>query len=93
MRTVVRGTASPTADGSTVSAPNHCSRVSLTAFHHDIKFSRHDLRLASMGPASTPIALQGSISELCRTASAAGTAVFNMLIPVSVKKFLCVNRG
>ena len=42
---------------------------------------------------STAIARQGSNSELCQTTSAAATAVFNMLIPVSEKKFLCVNRG
>ena len=93
MRKVVQGDASPTADNATVSAPNHRSRVSLTVFLRSTTFSRYDIRSAITGPTSIPIALQGSNSELCRTASAAATAVFNMLILVSEKKFLCVNRG
>ena len=93
MRTVVRGAVSPTADDATVSAPNQRSRVTFTAFLRDTFFSRHDFRSAISGPASTPIAPQGSNFELFRTASAAETAVFSMLIPVSEKKFLCVNRG
>ena len=71
----------------------HCSRVPLTALLSSTTFSRHDVRSSSTGLASTPIAPQSSNSELCRTASAAATAVFNMLIPVSEKKLLCVNRG
>ena len=94
MRTVVRAAASTTADDATVfSAPNHRSRVSLTALLRSKTFSQQDLRSAITGPASSPIALQGLNSALCRTASAAAAAVFNMLFPVSEKKFLCVNRG
>ena len=69
------------------------SRVSLTAFLRSTTFSRHDLRPAITATTSTPIALQGSNLELCRTAFAAATAVFNRPIPVWEKKLLCVNRG
>ena len=93
MRTVVRGAVSPTADEAIVSALNRHCRVSLTAFRRDTIFSRRDFKFAITGPASTPIAPQGSNLALFRTASAAVTAVFSMLIPVSEKKFLCVNRG
>ena len=93
MRTVVQGAALPTAEDATVSEPNQRSCVSLTAFLRNIIFSRHDFRSAITGPASTLIAPQGSNLELCRTGSAAVTVVFIMLIPVSEKKFLCVNRG
>ena len=93
MRTVVPGAVSPTADEATVSALNQRSRVSLTAFHRGTIFSRHDFKSAITGPASTPIAPHWSNFELFRTASAAVTAVFNMLIPVSEKKFLCANMG
>ena len=93
MRTVVRGAVSPTANQATVPALNRRSRVSFTAFHRDRIFSRHDFKSATKGPASTPIAPQGSNLELFRTASAAVTAVFSMLIPVSEKNFLCENRG
>ena len=93
MRTVVRGAVSTTADEATVSVLNQRSRVSLTAFRRDNIFSQHDFKPAITGPAFTPIAPQGSNSELFRTVSAAVTAVFSMLIPVSEKKFLCVNRG
>ena len=64
----------------------------LTAFLRDTIFSQHDFRSAITRPASTPIAPQRSNLELCRRASAAVRAVFSMLIPVSEKKFLCVNR-
>ena len=95
MWAVVQGAASPTADDATVNAPNHHPCVSLTVsvFLRSTTLSWGDLRPASTGPAPAPIGLQGSSSELCRTASAAPTAVFNMLIPVSEKKFHCVNRG
>ena len=93
MRTVVRGTVSPTADEATVSALNQRSRVSFTAFRRDTVFSRHDIKSAVTGSTYTPIAPQGSNFELFRTASAAMTAMFSMPIPVSEKKFLCVNRG
>ena len=93
VRTVVRGAVSPTAADATVSAPNQRSRVSLTALLHDKFFSQHDFRSAITGPSSTPIAPQGSNLALFRSASAAVTAVFSILIPVSEKKFLCVNRG
>ena len=93
MRTVVRGAVSPTADEATVSAPNQRSRVSFTALLLDTFFSRHDFRSAITGLASKPSAPQGSNFELFRTASAAVTAVFSMLIPVSEKKLACVNRG
>ena len=92
IRRVVRGAASPTADDATVSALNQRSRVSFTAFLRDTIFSRHDFKSAITGPASTSIAPQGSNFELFLTESAAVTAVFSMLIPVSEKKFLCVNR-
>ena len=51
------------------------------------------LKVGYHEPTSTPIALQTSNSELCRRASAAAMALFNMLIQVSEKNFLCVNRG
>ena len=86
MRTVVRGALSPTVDEATVSALNHCSRVSVTAFLWDKIFSRQDFQSMVTGPASTSIAPQGSNLALFRTASAAVTAVFSMLIPVSEKK-------
>ena len=86
MWAVVRCAASPTADDATVSVSNQRSRLSLTAFLRDTIFSRHDFKSAIMGPVSTPIAPQGSNLELCRTASAAVTAVFSILIPVSEKK-------
>ena len=73
MRTNVPSAASLTADDATNSAPNHRSRVSLTAFLRDRTFARHNLRSPIKGLASTPIAPQGSNSELCRTASAAAT--------------------
>ena len=92
VRTVVWGAVSPTADDAMVSALNQRSRVSLTAFRRDTIFSQHDFNSAITGTASTPIAPQGSNFELFRIASAAVTAVFNMLTPVSKKKFLCVNR-
>ena len=87
MRTVVRGALSPTANEATVSALNHRSRVSFTAFLWDKIFSRQDFKSSITGPASTPIAPQGSNLSLFRTASAAVTAVFSMLIPVSEKNF------
>ena len=87
MRIVVQGAASPTADDSTVSAPNHRYRVSLTGFLCHKTFFRHDVRSAITGPASTLITPQGPNSELCRTASAATTAVFNMLIPFNMNSF------
>ena len=93
MRTVMRGVASPTADDATVSASNHRFCVSMAAFLRSTTFYRQHFRSAITGPASDPIAPQGSNSELCRTASAAATEVFNMLIPVSEKEFLCVKRG
>ena len=93
MRTVVRGSPSPTADEATVSALNQRSRVSFTAFLCDMIFSRQDFKSAITGPAYTSIAPQGSNLALFRTASAAVTAVFSMLIPVSEKKLLCVNKG
>ena len=93
MRTVVRGTLSPTADEATVSALNHRSRVSFTAFLWDKIFSQQDFKSAITGPASTSIAPQGMNPSLFRTVSAAVTAVFSMLIPVSEKKHLCVNKG
>ena len=93
MQTVVRGALSPTADEATVSELNQRSRVSFTAFLFDMTFSRQDFKSAITGPARTPIAPQGSNRALFRTASAAVTAVFSMLIPVSEKKLLCVNRG
>ena len=92
MRTVMRGAASATADDATVCAPNNHSCVILTAILRDTFFSRYDLRSAITGPASTLIAPQWSNSELCRTALAAATAVFSMLIPVSEKKFIGLNR-
>ena len=88
-----KGCSLTTSDDATVSAPNHRSRASSTAFRLDPTSSRHDSRSAITGPASILTAPQRLISELCRTASAAVTAVFKMLIPVSEKKFLCVNRG
>ena len=93
MRTVVRGSLSPTAYESTVSALNHRSRVSFIAFHCDKTFSRQDFKSATTGPASTSIPPQGSNLALFRTASAAVTAVFSMLIPVSEKRLLCVIKG
>ena len=60
MRTVVRGAVSPTAGEVTVSALNQRSRVSCAAFLRDTIFSRHDFKSAITGPASTPIAHQGS---------------------------------
>ena len=93
MRTVVRGAVSPTADEATVSVVNQRSRVSLTAFLRDTIFSRLDFKVAITGPASTPIAPQGSNFELFLTASAAVTAVFSMLIAVSEKNFHCVKTG
>ena len=92
MRTVVRGAVSPTADDATVSAPNQRCPVFLNAFLRDTIFSRHDFRSALTGPASTPIAPQGSNFKLFRTASAAVTAVFSMLIPVSEKVSLREER-
>ena len=86
------GAASPTADDATVSAPKKRYRVSLTAFLRDSIFSQHDFRSAITGPAPTLIAPQGSNLALFRTASAPVTAVFSMLIPVSEKKFLCLNK-
>ena len=78
------------ADDATVSAPNHRSRVSLTAFLRDIISSRHDLKSTTTGPDSTPNAPQGSKSEIWRTASAAATSMLSMLILVSEKKFVNV---
>ena len=71
----------------------HRSRVSFTAFLWDKIFSRQDFKSMITGPASTSIAPQGSNLAPFRTASAAVTAVFSMLIPVSEKKVLCVNEG
>ena len=93
IRTVVRGALSPTADEATVSALNQRSRVSFIAFLRDKIFSRHDFKSTITGPASTPIAPQGSNLAQFRTASAVVTAVFSMLIPVSEKKIHCVNEG
>ena len=92
MRTLVRGAVSPTADEATVSALNQQSRVSFIAFLRDNIFLRHDIKSAITGQASTPIAPQGSNLAMFWTTSAAVTAVFSMLIPVSEKKLLCVNR-
>ena len=93
MRKVVRGAVSPTADDATVSAPNQRSRIPYFALFRDTIFSGHDFKSAFTVLTSTPSAPQGSNVALFRTASAAVTAVFRMLIPVSEKKFLCVNRG
>ena len=93
MRTVVRGALSPTADEATVSALNHRSRVSFTAFLWDKIFSRQDFKSAITEPASTSIAPQGLNLSLFRTASAAVTALLSIPIPVSAKKLLCVNEG
>ena len=93
MRTVVRGALSPTADEPTVSALNQRSRVSFTAFLCYMIFSRQDFKPAIMRPTFTSIAPQGSNQALFRTASAAVTAVFSMLLPVSEIKALCVNKG
>ena len=93
MRTVVRGALSPAADEAMVSALNHRSRVSFTAFLGDKIFSRQDFKSAITRPASTSIAPQESNLSLFGTASAAVTAVFSMLIPVSEKKLLCVHKG
>ena len=93
MGTVVRGALSPTADESTVSALNQRSRVSFTAFLCHVTFSRQDFKSTITGPASTSVTPQGSNVALFRTASAAVTAVFSILIPVSEKKLLCVNKG
>ena len=49
MQRVVRGAASPIADNATVSAPNHSSRVSLTAFLRSTTFSQHDVLSAITG--------------------------------------------
>ena len=68
---------SPTADEATVSLLNHRSRVSLTVFLWDKIFSRQDFRSMITGPASTPIAPQGSKWALFRTASAAVTALLH----------------
>ena len=92
IRTVVRGALSPTADEATVSALNQRSRVTFIALLRDTIFSRHDFKSANTRPASTPIAPQGSNPAHFRTASAAVTAVSSMLIPVSEKKLLCVNK-
>ena len=80
--TVVRGAASPAADVATPSASSQRSRVSLSVFLHRITFSWQDFKSTSTWPSSTPIALQGSNSTLCRAATAAATAVFNKPIPV-----------
>ena len=93
MWTVVRGAVSPTDDNATVSALNQRSRVSFIAFLRDNIFSRHEFKSAITELASTPITSQGSNLAVFWTASAAVTALFNMLIPVSEKKLLCVNRG
>ena len=93
MQTVVRGAVSPTADDTTVPALNQRSRVSLTAFLRDTTFSWHDYRSAITGTASRRIAPQGANLALFRTTSAAVTAVFSMVIPVSKKKLLGMNRG
>ena len=93
IRTLVRGALSPTADEATASALNQRSRVSFIAFLRDTIFLRHDFKSAITGPASTPIAPQESNLAQFWTASAAVTAVFSMLIPVSEKKLLCVNKG
>ena len=89
----MRGAVPPKADEATVSALNQRNRVSITAFRPYTISSRHDFKSAITEQASTPIALQGSNLALFRTAFAAVTAVFSMLIPVSEKKLLCVNRG
>ena len=93
MRTVVRGALSPTADEATVSALNHRSHVSFTAFLWDKIFSRQDFKSAITGTASTSIAPQGLNLLLFRTASVAVTALFSMLIPVSDKKTSLCERG
>ena len=93
IRTVVRGAASPTTENGTLSAPNHRYRVFLTVFLRHKTFSRQDFRSSNTWPASTPIAVEGLNSELCLTASAAAIVAFNMLIPVSEKKFFSVNMG
>ena len=90
MRTVVRGALSPTAHEATVSVLNQRSRASFTAFLCDMTFSRQDFKSAITGPASTSIAPRGSNLPLFRTAYAAVTAVFSMLIPVAEKKLLSV---
>ena len=93
MRTIVRGALSPTADEATVSALNQRSHVFFTAFLFDMIFSRQDFKSAFTGPASTSIAPQGSNLALFRTASAAVTAVFSLLIPVSDKKTSLCEQG
>ena len=92
-RTVLLGAPSPTADEATVSPLNHRSRVPFTAFLCAKTFWWQDFKSIMTGPAPTPIAPQGSKWLLCRTASAAVTALFNIPIPVSEKKLLWVKEG
>ena len=93
IRKVVRDTASPTTEGATLLAPNKRSCVSLAVFLGNKTFSQPDFRSAITGPASTPIALQWSTSELCRREPAAAMAVFSIKIRVSKKKFLSLKGG
>ena len=91
IRTVVRGPVSTIADAAALSAPNQRSRTSLRVFLHRKTFFWQDCRSAKTAPVSSPKALQGSNSELCWKVFSAASAVFSMLIPVSERKFLCVN--
>ena len=68
------------------------SRVPLTAFLHDTIFSARP-HICNYGNSLYTKSPQGSKLALFRTTSAAVTVVFSMLIPVSEKKLLCVNRG
>ena len=95
MRTVVRCAVSPKADDGTVSAPNQRSRVSFIAFFV-IQFylgTTSDLQLRGQPLHQVLPMDQTSNFELFRTASAAVTSVFGILIPVSEEKFLCANCG
>ena len=88
IQTVARCAASPNVDGATLSAPKLRSCLSLTVFLRSKNFSQQDFRSSITGSASNPVVIQGSKSEMCRTAAPAATAVFSMLIPVSEKKLL-----
>ena len=92
MRTVVRGTVSPTADEATVSALNQRSRVSHRLPPRYIYLSAR-LQIFNYGASLYTKSPQGSNLALFRTASAAVTAVFSILILVAEKKFPCLNRG
>ena len=68
MRTVMRGVASPTADGATVSAPNHRFCVSMTAFlrstiFYSLKIGYHGTSLYSNR--SSRVKLEAVLSSIC----------------------------